>query len=118
MHLQWLGHAIANDPNYGGVPDYGFAQPPDDPTVAHDATETKEQAASDPTASTAPCDVSSLSLEAAARSLCPFCANNAYERKHSEPQHLGIWLHALRYKNDEYNFSVPEPAWAADSWEL
>ena len=99
LHLQWLGHPIANDPCYGGtLPDGdGDDSQPRGAAPAAEPTEYDAEPRHDGE------DDADL-----ARRKCLRCRAPPHVGKHAKC----IWLHALRYTGPGWSYETDLPDWA------
>jgi len=132
VHLQHLGHPIANDVQYGGDGRIAYAHAPVTETAA--AERRAEGGATESTAGTVEAQQQQQQQQQAGGSAsavdyhvdyhgsleaskvddaCPHCPRLAPEGW--EPIEVaGLWLHAKRYRalGGEFDFEGPAPAWA------
>ena len=133
LHLQYLNHPIANDPNYGGVLWYGNAEGRDTATeVQKKLTEMNEHGNSNALVTT---DVPATEAEVAKisessrrenesmdefiRRTCVWCSrgHGCEDRGLWEflTRSAGIWLHAWMYRvtlgDKEYSYKTTLPSW-------
>ena len=106
LHLQWLGHPIANDPNYGGTLGYGDSS----------------YAGAPPANAPPACPVADRggprrpgeNLEAFVARKCHRCAAGLDAAHGAEERATCIFLHALRYAGPGWAYETNLPAWATD----
>ncbi|KAJ3011153.1 RNA pseudouridylate synthase domain containing protein 2 [Thoreauomyces humboldtii] len=123
VHLQWLGHPIANDPIYGSeiawgpeVGKGGLASGSISDVLAK-LTPTDEQrsVASEPAAPADP-------PVPVTNDIMPFpdCEECTIRRVDPLPEQLTIWLHSWRYAFSEgegSSYETPVPSWAEEGFE-
>jgi hypothetical protein len=96
VHLQWLGHPIANDPNYGGVICSGNSRAPSE-LSGYEFLSKNEKVKSDPNCWE--CDQEKGMQIALKKPNLVYCTE--------------IWLHALRYSSADWSYEVSPPKWAS-----
>eukprot|EP01105_Mastigella_eilhardi_P009224 TRINITY_DN2191_c0_g1_i3.p1 TRINITY_DN2191_c0_g1~~TRINITY_DN2191_c0_g1_i3.p1 ORF type:complete len:404 (+),score=69.12 TRINITY_DN2191_c0_g1_i3:86-1297(+) len=116
VHLQWLGHPIANDPIYSGEP--GVLPP----NLAHrtpgvedaDDIATRTQSpSSPPAAGTQPATNGLQPLPQQQSDFDPMCPQCQQPVPDPAPDQMCIWLHALSYScGDAWSYTTEMPAWA------
>ena len=105
LHLQWLGHPIANDPNYGGTLGYGDSSYAGAPANAAPAC---------PVADRGGPRRPGENLEAFVARKCHRCAAGLDAAHGAEERATCIFLHALRYAGPGWAYETNLPAWATD----
>ncbi|KAK9728918.1 DRAP deaminase [Basidiobolus ranarum] len=114
VHLQYLGHPIANDPIYASPEAWG---PTRGKGKIYDAAEHEatihdlatQEFVSKPNSSSTSEEQSTLT-----RPLCEICNIPTYYDPH--PGQLSIWLHAMKYTIEGYTFQTDLPSWANEDY--
>uniref|UniRef100_A0A7S3NJP0 Pseudouridine synthase RsuA/RluA-like domain-containing protein n=1 Tax=Aureoumbra lagunensis TaxID=44058 RepID=A0A7S3NJP0_9STRA len=108
LHLQYLGHPIANDPCYGGQLNKQNQFPP--------YTRTNKISLSQNNQPETIIRTPGESDDALAIRCCRRCRFHVPEE--DVPHAKFIWLHALRYSGPGWSYSTPLPDWASSSSTL
>ncbi|KAJ3305501.1 RNA pseudouridylate synthase domain containing protein 2 [Kappamyces sp. JEL0829] len=101
VHLQFLGHPIANDPHYNAAAWSSLDQSQDRST---------DQFLAQFQAQVFPADNSNMMEHYEG---CIECRD---VRSDPLPEMLHLWLHSLRYQGDGWSFETPYPDWAREGW--
>lgn len=127
LHLQLLGYPIANDPYYGGQLFYGEIEKWRSTLKTirkiHEKTATttspmmsiKSSVSVSPPRAAFPVTALSDSPEELERRListCRYCQNPGRLQAETLVHCQGIWLHALRYSGNGWEFKTSKPSWA------
>lgn len=131
VHLQYLGHPIANDPLYANpIVDEGAEQGKEENSVPINdcklhikfklpCNEDEKVLADDlhPNSDSKTDNEHAHSLQLQDPSLCSECLG--FEDNAPPPglNDLCIWLHACVYASAEWRFEAPLPAWARIDWQ-
>ena len=91
VHLQHLGHPIANDPIYGKA----RSSVPAPAAAGAGAVEKNEFLSEDMKALEIKCNVCETTIAI------------------HDTMHMEIWLHALQYRTPTHTYEVPAPVWAS-----
>ncbi len=119
--MRCLGFPIANDPNYGGIPNYGEEAVVDvsDAAEKSDMRETEKISVLPDHVTTAESSSSdSISLDkpslATLMANCRFCMKKCDTDKDDHLHYNRIWLHAWKYKmpSSDIIYEAPAPAWS------
>lgn len=106
VHLQYLGHPIANDPQYGGSDAWG-------PGLGKGGIDQ---------------DKRSELLERFSRTMYPDlngveydpsykgCTDCKRDRVDPLPEQLSLWLHSVRYEGEGWMYETPYPEWAQEGY--
>ena len=131
VHLQHLGHPIANDVQYGGDGRIAYAHAPAKERVAEgggdddgdddddDDDEGGTRRAVEAADGAGDVDYHGAIDAALVDDVCPHCPRLAPEGW--DPIEVAaLWLHAKRYRaaGGEFDFEGPDPGWAAAGFEV
>ncbi|RKO91316.1 pseudouridine synthase, partial [Blyttiomyces helicus] len=125
VHLQYLGHPIANDPIYCSDvwgPEQGKGGVAEDLTTRmmedferHAFPHEEEESQPAPDAERQDQTPTPTTSDASDR--VPNCLDCARRRADPIPEQLEIWLHSWKYEGEGWSFETPEPAFAGDGFE-
>ncbi|EPX72772.1 tRNA pseudouridylate synthase [Schizosaccharomyces octosporus yFS286] len=124
VHLQYLGHPIANDPIYANKRVWGSSLGKngegDNASVIMRLSEIGKTETASPllqyewytneTQAEAKARRDKRIGELLTGEHCEVCGSPLYTDP--SPEELGIWLHALRYESEEWSYKTDYPAWA------
>ncbi len=107
VHLQWLGHPIANDPLYENAIWAKFQG--SSPATAYVARQVAAEMIRQNHA-TMEKQEDCEKVEDAEQVIR--CADCAFPKPDYKPWELCIWLHSYRYSSDDWSYEAPLPEWA------
>ncbi len=100
LHLQYMGHPISNDPNYGGALDTCGASGDDDNSLMRSCTVKECQALTGSGQVITDVLGDFDKMNDWIKATCPLCAREIDVLEARESRSRGIYLHAWRYKFD------------------